>query len=183
MESRRPRSRLAWQNARLRPVYADRSANELAGSRGREIALTLKTTGAGSAAHSIGRLWRLSPSAWLIAVAMAASVAFHLIPFYLPAADILAAKFIREKATADLLQSDPAAARLGPSELEAAVTRWTARHADTLMPLERQAEQEIRDGLTFEGEDGERHVYLGDEDGYYWLKLAKSLLAKGTVCD
>ena len=145
--------------------------------------MTLKTTGAGSAAHSIGRLWRLSPSAWLIAVAMAASVAFHLIPFYLPAADILAAKFIREKATADLLQSDPAAARLGPSELEAAVTRWTARHADTLMPLERQAEQEIRDGLTFEGEDGERHVYLGDEDGYYWLKLAKSLLAKGTVCD
>lgn len=126
---------------------------------------------------------RLSPSAWLIAVAMAACIAVRLIPLYLPAADLSAAKVLREKATADLLQSDPTAARLGPSGLEAAVAQWTTEHADTLMPLRQQAAQQFREGFTFEGDDGERHVYLGDEDGYYWLKLAKSTLARGTVCD
>jgi asparagine N-glycosylation enzyme membrane subunit Stt3 len=129
------------------------------------------------------RLWRVSPSAWLIALAMAASIVIRVIPLYLPAADISASQFVREKAMADLVQSDPAAARLDPSELQAAVTQWIIRHADTLVPLERQAKQKFRDALTFEGDDGARHVYLGDEDGYYWLKLAKSVLANGTVCD
>jgi hypothetical protein len=144
------------------------------------------SAGAGSAlaaGRGITRLWLISPSAWLIGLATVATVSLRLIPLYLPAADIRASTFIHERATADLLQSDPSAARLGPRELKTAVDWWIGQHADTLLPLERQAAQSIREAFTFEGEDGAQHVYLGDEDGYYWMKLARSVLAHGTVCD
>ncbi|HLJ21184.1 MAG TPA: STT3 domain-containing protein [Stellaceae bacterium] len=114
---------------------------------------------------------------------MAACIVLRLIPFELPAAHGLAARLIHAKAAADLLQSDPAAARLGPGEFEAAVAEWRARQADTLAPLQQQAEQRFRDAFTFVGEDGARHVYLGGEDGYYWLQLTSTMLARGTVCD
>src|ERR1700730_3833715 len=75
-------------------------------------------------ARGSARLWRVSPSAWLIALAMAASIVIRVIPLYLPAADISASQFIREKALADLVQREPAAARLAPSELHAAGAQW-----------------------------------------------------------
>jgi len=136
-----------------------------------------------AAVRGISSLRRLSPSIWLIGVAMAACILLRSIPFELPAAHGYAARFVHAKAAADLLQSDPAAAGLGPREFEAAAAEWRARHADTLAPLEQQAEQRFRDAFTFEGEDGARHVYLGGEDGYYWLKLTDTMLARGTVCD
>ena len=139
--------------------------------------------GVSTAAHRMERLWRLSPSTWLIALAMAASIAFHLVPFYLPATGVLASMFVRQKAAADLVQSDPAAARMSPKEFESAVERWTTRHSDALIPLEQQAARTFRDALTFDGDDGARHAYLGGADGYYWLKLAGSMLTRGTVCD
>ena len=135
------------------------------------------------AVRGISGLWRRSSSIWLIGLAMAACVALRAIPFELPVAHEYATRFIHAKSAADLLQSDPTAARLGPREFETAVGKWRARHADTLAPLEQQVEQRFRDAFTFEGEDGARHVYLGGEDGYYWLKLTDTMLARGTVCD
>ena len=155
---------------------------DLRGSRGRGATSAVKE-GAIAVTRGIGHLWRLSPSAWLIAAVIAVTIVLRAIPLYLPAAEIWGAEVARAKATADFLQSNPTAAQLSPSALEAAVAQWTRQHADTLMPLKRQAAQDFRDGLTFEGDDGARHVYLGDADGYYWLQLAKSVLARGTVCD
>ena len=138
---------------------------------------------AGTAARGVSILRRLPPSIWLIGIAMAACIALRLIPFELPAAHLLAARLIHTKAATDLLQSDPSTARLEPREFQSAVAEWAARHADTLAPLAQQAEQRFRDDLTFEGQDGARHVYLAGEDGYYWLKLTDTMLARGTVCD
>src|SRR5579859_5571329 len=137
----------------------------------------------GTEARGSSMLRRLSPSIWLIALAMASCIALRSIPFELPVAHRLAERRILAKAAADLLQSDPTAGQLGRRELETAVAAWRASHASTLAPLEQQAEQQFRDAYTFEGEDGARHVYLAGEDGYYWLKLTNTMLARGTVCD
>ena len=120
---------------------------------------------------------------WLVTAAVVVSVALRLVPLYLPAAHELASRAVQAKAAADLLQSDPGAAKLAPREFESALAEWRSSHADSLASIERDAEQQIRDALTFEGEDGARHVYLGGEDGYYWLKLTRTMLSRGTVCD
>ena len=136
-----------------------------------------------SATFCIARPRWLSPSLWLVTAAVAVSVALRVVPLYLPAAHELASQAVSAKAAADLLQSDPGAAKLAPREFESALAEWRSRHAASLASIEHDAEQQLRDALTFEGEDGARHVYLGGEDGYYWLKLTRTMLSRGTVCD
>src|SRR5207245_2638381 len=160
--------------------HADGPSGSICGDSGGNVTAN---RGAIAAARGIGRLWRLSPSGWLLALAIIVCIVLRTIPLYLPEARNAAATVVRESATAELLRNDPGAARLTSSELEVATARWTMEHAETLTALERQAEQSFGDALTFQGDDGERHVYLGDEDGYYWLQLARSVLARGTVCD
>jgi asparagine N-glycosylation enzyme membrane subunit Stt3 len=131
-----------------------------------------------AAARGAARLWRASPSAWLIALAIAASIGLRIIPLYLPVAGTWAAQFIHERVAQDLAQNGVA-----PQQLDATVAQWMEQNAEAVRSLRLQAEQKFREAFTFMGEDGARHVYLGDEDGYYWLKLAKSILARGDVCD
>ncbi len=138
---------------------------------------------ASAATCGIGGLRRTSAGVWLVAAAIAVTIAVRLIPLYLPAADAYAWGAVRAAARAEVLRNDPSAAALDPTSLDAAVAEWSARHADALAPVKRQAEQRFLDAYTFRGEDGRRHVYLGDEDGYYWLQLARTLLARGSVCD
>ncbi|MGH7123580.1 MAG: STT3 domain-containing protein, partial [Stellaceae bacterium] len=135
-----------------------------------------------AAARGGAWLWRTAPSAWLIAAAMGVSIALHLVPLYLPIVGTWATHFIHDKVAADLLHSADGRV-LGHDELEPAVARWMAQNAETVASLQRQAERRFRDALTFEGEDGRRHVYLGGNDGYYWLQLARTELARGSVCD
>jgi len=135
-----------------------------------------------AALRGIASLWRAAPSAWLIAAAMSVSIAFHLVPLTLPIAGAWATHFIHDKVAADLAH-DADGRVLGHDELESAVARWMAQNADTVESLRRQAERRFRDALSFEGEDGRRHVYLGGNDGYYWLQLARTELARGSVCD
>ncbi len=135
-----------------------------------------------AAARAIAWLRRAGLGAWLIAAAVAVSIALHIVPLYLPVAGTWATQFIREKVAADVARGADGRA-LGPAELAAAVDRWIAQNADTAASLQRQAEQRFRDAMTFEGADGHRHVYLGGNDGYYWLQLARTELAHGSVCD
>ena len=37
--------------------------------------------------------------------------------------------------------------------------------------------------LTFRGDDGREHVYLGDYDSYVWVRHARNYLRTGTTCD
>src|SRR5579883_1369047 len=156
------------------------SADGTTGKRG--SSLIVKAI-ASAATCGIGGLRRTSAGVWLVAAAIAVTIAVRLIPLYLPAADAYAWGAVRAAARAEVLRNDPSAAALDPTSLDAAVAEWSARHADALAPVKRQAEQRFLDAYTFRGEDGRRHVYLGDEDGYYWLQLARTLLARGSVCD
>jgi len=135
-----------------------------------------------AAVRGIASLWLAAPSAWLIAAAISVSIALRLVPLYLPVAGAWATQFIHDKVAADLAHGADGRA-LGHDELESAVVRWMAQNAETVASLRRQAERRFRDALTFEGEDGRRHVYLGGNDGYYWLQLARTELARGSVCD
>ncbi len=133
-------------------------------------------------ARGIARVWRAAPAAWLITAAMGVSIALRLVPLYLPVADAWATRFIHDKVAADIAHGADGRT-LGHEELESAVARWIAQNAETVQALHEQAAQRFRDALTFEGDDGRRHVYLGGNDGYYWLQLAKTVLARGSVCD
>src|SRR5215469_7688932 len=43
--------------------------------------------------------------------------------------------------------------------------------------------ERLKSLLQYEGDDHRSHVYLGDSDSYYWLRLARNLERRGTVCD
>ena len=41
----------------------------------------------------------------------------------------------------------------------------------------------LKSKLEYRGADNQLHVFLGDSDSYYWLRMARNLLRSGTVCD
>jgi dolichyl-diphosphooligosaccharide--protein glycosyltransferase len=45
------------------------------------------------------------------------------------------------------------------------------------------ADERLRSELTYMGDDGREHVYLGDLDSYLWLRHARTFLRTGTPCD
>ena len=71
------------------------------------------------------------------------------------------------------------AARVGLLVLAAAVVLWVRVRPLALegVPERRRAE------LTFRGDDGREHVYLGDYDSYLWAREARNYLRTGTTCD
>jgi len=129
-----------------------------------------------------GRVWSCCPSGWLLTLVVAGTIILRLIPIYVPIANAWADRLLHDQ-VADRLASEAGAKPLAPDALEAEVARWMREHAAIVEPLRAQTRERFRDSITFQGDDGVRHVFLGGIDGYYWLKLAASLLAHGTVCD
>ena len=41
----------------------------------------------------------------------------------------------------------------------------------------------LKSVLEYRGDDNQQHVFLGDADSYYWLRMARNLERTGTVCD
>ncbi|HEY6418503.1 MAG TPA: STT3 domain-containing protein [Candidatus Binataceae bacterium] len=41
----------------------------------------------------------------------------------------------------------------------------------------------LKSQLQYRGGDNRLHVFLGDADSYYWLRMARNLVRTGTVCD
>jgi hypothetical protein len=41
----------------------------------------------------------------------------------------------------------------------------------------------LKSQFEYRGADNQLHVFLGDSDSYYWLRMARNLLRTGTVCD
>lgn len=119
----------------------------------------------------------------LMVIAMLGAVALRLLPFYTPVASDWAKQSIHRQVAAQIAaRAGTGQAAMTPAALDAAVDHWIADHAVTLAPTRRALERGYRDAITFTGEDGRRHVYLGADDGYYWLRLARADLAHGTVC-
>jgi len=71
------------------------------------------------------------------------------------------------------------AAQVGMLVLAAAVVLYVRARPLFLdgVPQSRRAE------LTFRGDDGREHVYLGDYDSYLWVREARNYLRSGTTCD
>src|SRR5215472_16587062 len=103
-------SRLAGHAASATLDLRDVRSNRRSGGR---RAMSELKAGVIATARGSAWLWRAAPAAWLIAVAMAASIAFRLIPLYLPVASTLASQFIHDKVAADLAR-DAETRQLGP---------------------------------------------------------------------
>jgi hypothetical protein len=117
-----------------------------------------------------------------LTLVVAGTIALRLIPIYVPITDAWADRLIHNQ-IANQIAREAGTGRLAPDTLETKVARWMRERAETVEPIRQQTRRKFRETVTFEGDDGTRHVYLGGDDGYYWLKLAASVLAHGTVCD
>jgi Oligosaccharyl transferase STT3 subunit len=132
--------------------------------------------------RAAGRIWSWCPSGWLLALVVAGTVALRLVPIYVPIADAWADRLLHDQVANQIVQQARAKPP-APAALEVEVARWMREHTDYVEPLRAQTRERFRESITFQGDDGVRHVFLGGDDGYYWLKLAASVLAHGTVCD
>ncbi|MEM7225452.1 MAG: STT3 domain-containing protein [Pseudomonadota bacterium] len=64
-----------------------------------------------------------------------------------------------------------------------AFERWIEENPRDFEVRQALAEIELRDSMTFFGEDGRNHPYLDGADSYYWLRASRNTLEKGTACD
>ena len=60
---------------------------------------------------------------------------------------------------------------------------WISAHRGWFDHQRRTVAARLESNLTYRGDDGERHVYLGDFDSYHWLRMARNYLRRGTTCD
>ena len=60
---------------------------------------------------------------------------------------------------------------------------WISSHQAWFDHKRQAAAARLESDVTYLGEDGKRHVYLGDADSYHWLRMARNYLRTGTTCD
>src|SRR5262249_34333971 len=60
---------------------------------------------------------------------------------------------------------------------------WIQQHQGEFKANRAAIAQRLRSELTYAGDDGREHVYLGDFDSYLWLRHARNYLRSGTPCD
>ncbi|HTY55693.1 MAG TPA: STT3 domain-containing protein [Candidatus Binataceae bacterium] len=60
---------------------------------------------------------------------------------------------------------------------------WIKAHRSAFDNQRQTVAARLESDLTYAGDDGERHVYLGDFDSYHWLRMARNYLRSGSTCD
>lgn len=106
----------------------------------------------------------------LMAIAVAAAVALRLVPQFAPVVGDWAELSIRQQLAA---QQGKTVGEIAPGELASSIDAFIKAHTAEIEPARRALEQTYLGAITFEGEDGRRHLYLGGYDGYYWLRLVR----------
>ena len=61
--------------------------------------------------------------------------------------------------------------------------QWIDGHPAEFAAATTAVARRLRSELTYTGEDGREHVYLGDLDSYLWLRHARNYLRAGSPCD
>jgi len=90
----------------------------------------------------------------------------------------------RAKAHAQMVAASFVDQGLSPSgKSERQIDEWIGAHRAWFDNQRRAAAARLESDLTYSGDDGKRHVYLGDFDSYHWLRMARNYLRSGTTCD
>jgi hypothetical protein len=121
---------------------------------------------------------------WLaLMVSVALVVWIRLIPLSLPSLDIEArARVLNEQARQiEIPSTIPASER--DAERRRRLIQWRTKHRAEFESACKLLTAQMRSQLTYAGEDGGRHVFLGDADSYHWLRMARNYLRTGTTCD
>jgi len=96
------------------------------------------------------------------------------------AADRLARRQIQERVAREAPAPAPAPPLAQAGEL---ADQWIGRHPAQFEAERSAIARRLRVDLTYAGDDGREHVYLGDYDSYLWLRHARTFLRTGTPCD
>jgi 4-amino-4-deoxy-L-arabinose transferase-like glycosyltransferase len=119
-----------------------------------------------------------------MAIAVSAAVALRIVPQFAPVVGDWAELSIRQQLAQQIAaRQGKTVSEIAPAALASEVDAFIKTHEAEIEPARRALAQNYLGAITFEGEDGRRHLYLGGYDGYYWLRLARNFLARGTVCD
>ncbi|MBI3782779.1 MAG: hypothetical protein HY270_05185 [Deltaproteobacteria bacterium] len=105
----------------------------------------------------------------------------HVLPLYLGGAEELARSYVQQDIRIQIYQA--ARGHLSPRELDAQVEQWIRTNRDAFEKALRARTEQIQSAHRFTGSDNREHVYLGDEDSYTWLRLARNYLQHGSTCD
>jgi hypothetical protein len=120
----------------------------------------------------------------LMAIAVAAAVGLRLVPQFAPVVGDWAELSIRQQLAQQIAaQQGRTVSEIAPAELASSVDAFIKDHDAEIETARRALEQTYLGAITFEGDDGRRHLYLGGYDGYYWLRLARSYLARSAGSD
>lgn len=120
----------------------------------------------------------------LIAVAVLLVAALRFVPQLTLIVGDWAELSIRQQIARQIAaQQGKTVSDIDAAELASGVDRVVQSHPAEIASARDALRQSLRGAITFQGEDGRRHRLLGGYDGYYWLRLARTYLQRGTVCN
>ncbi len=121
----------------------------------------------------------------MLLVAAAAIAWIRILPLSLGELDDRAATRLRAQIAAQVEAQLPES--IPPTQRRAEIDRvtavWIKDHGEKFETWRREQADLIKSDLTYKGDDGRDHVFLGDFDSYHWLRMARNYLRTGTTCD
>lgn len=118
-----------------------------------------------------------------LALACAAAVAWvHVLPLDLEGVEEPASKVARFQVQSRLAREN-GSQPLSKLDLEARTDDWIRRNPSEFATQRAALAAHFRDALRYSGDNGKQYTYLGDQDSYTWVRLARNYLQHGTTCD
>lgn len=132
--------------------------------------------------------WMKKHSKYLL-VLLVLILVFHLrmTPKYLPQTDVWAKSSVDNAILSDIrsninTQYPNLPQKRKDSLVAEQFEKQYVEREDEINALVIRYSNQLKEGIQYE-ENGATHTYLGDIDSYYYLRQARNLLEKGTICD
>ncbi len=121
---------------------------------------------------------------WLALLGAVALVAWiRVLPLSLRVLDVEAGARVLAKQASQIEIPSGIAAPRRDAERHRRLLQWREQHRAEFESARQSMAAQMRSQFSYQGEDGARHVFLGDADSYHWLRMARNYLRTGTTCD
>ena len=107
----------------------------------------------------------------------------RLLPHALGGVERPAAVLAREMIAAEAYGQLPADSPQRRAPIDQTVRAWMRDHPAEFQKLDHEIVGLLASEFRYMGDDGRKHVFLGDYDSYHWLRMARNYLQAGTTCD
>ncbi|HVM97697.1 MAG TPA: STT3 domain-containing protein [Candidatus Acidoferrales bacterium] len=105
----------------------------------------------------------------------------HALPLQLHGAEAVAKDYVRQEIALHLYRA--ANGRVSQRDLEAQTDQWIAANRGDYEKQLAAKSSQIAAAHRFTAADNREYAYLGDQDSYTWLRMARNYLQHGSTCD